>query len=335
MSGIPSLLMVLALAGAPDGCGPAPSDSVTGPVSVLVFAGRAAPTTFAQIIVRPWTTEFTDLYVLGGAVSKHLGLLSDFTGSWGESLSVEVETGAGFRFGEEVRGEGWGALYLRFGHFPWNGRIHTTVATSLGLSLLTSSSMDFVKGEDTVSTAQEASLLMRRLREDLLNIRPSSAGEFDLTYVSEAKQRSVKFKPDSGSIDVTEQAADAAAGGQGKRLSFYVSDADKAEVRLVYTYLPDEKTIKRKIADNPEKSYAVPRLKDFAIDFLSGIRNETDIFQELLKTRRLYAAALKQAGEFEKKLEKDNIETLLLKGIRTPGINRDEFIMKIGIIDSI
>jgi hypothetical protein len=121
---------------------PAPthSGSPAGPLSVLFFAGRAAPTTFSHIIVRPWTTEFADLYVLAGAVSKRLGFVSDLTGSWGESFSLEVETGAGYRFGEEVRGEGWGALYLRFGHFPWNGRIHTTVATSLGLSVLTGDS---------------------------------------------------------------------------------------------------------------------------------------------------------------------------------------------------
>jgi len=124
---------------------PALSDTRGAPHAVTFLVGQAVQTDFTDIIIEPWTVDFVDLGLVGAAVSTRLGTINELFGSAdqgdiGDDISVEVEAGASYRFGEESLGELWGALYFRYDGFGWNDFVYTTVAINTGLSILSETS---------------------------------------------------------------------------------------------------------------------------------------------------------------------------------------------------
>jgi hypothetical protein len=127
------------------GAQPALSETRGAPHAVTFLVGQAVDTDFTQIITEPWTVDFVDLTVVGAAVSTRLGTMNELFGSAdsgdiGDDISVEVEAGASYRFGEESLGELWGALYFRYDGFGWNDTVYTTIALNTGLSILSETS---------------------------------------------------------------------------------------------------------------------------------------------------------------------------------------------------
>jgi hypothetical protein len=128
-------------------CGAVPAQSETrgAPHAVTFLVGQAVQTDFTDIIIEPWTVDFVDLGLVGAAVSTRLGTINELFGSAdqgdiGDDITVEVEAGTSYRFGEESLGELWGALYFRYDGFGWNDAVYTTVAINTGLSILSETS---------------------------------------------------------------------------------------------------------------------------------------------------------------------------------------------------
>ncbi len=74
---------------------------------------------------------------------------------------------------------------------------------------------------------------------------------------------------------------------------------------------------------------------DFILNFFDELRDDTDIFQSLMDKKRFYFQNLQKATEFEEKLKKSNMETLILQGVRTPYINKPDTMEKIAMIDTV
>ena len=131
---------------------PAWSDEKGDANAVTLLVGRGVDTNFAKLLIEPWTADFVDLTVVGAAFSTRLGTINELTGSTalgsiGDDFSIDLETGAAYRFGDEDMGEVWGAIYLRFDGFPWNDTVYTTIAANTGLSYITETS-EFERGRD-------------------------------------------------------------------------------------------------------------------------------------------------------------------------------------------
>jgi hypothetical protein len=138
--------------------------------AVTFFAGRAVETDFTDIITQPWTVDFVDISVVAAAISTRLGTLNELgsdLGNIGDHLSLELEAGAAYRFGDEDQGEFWGAIFLRYDDFPWNDAIYTTIAANTGLSILTETS-EFEKDRSD----GQSSLLLHYLAPEITFANP-------------------------------------------------------------------------------------------------------------------------------------------------------------------
>lgn len=115
----------------------------TGDRSVTVFGGLASTSNFSKLVLMPWESSVEwDIPWLGAALSQRVWSFTD-------ALTVEVEAGAGYRFGSEKTGEAWSAIYLRYDDFPWNHRVYTSVAASTGLNLASRvSPLEKIKSEN-------------------------------------------------------------------------------------------------------------------------------------------------------------------------------------------
>jgi hypothetical protein len=74
---------------------------------------------------------------------------------------------------------------------------------------------------------------------------------------------------------------------------------------------------------------------DFALGFLDEIKKESDIYQALMTKKKFYFISLQKAKKMEARLEKHNIETLMLQGERVILINPADVRNKMRIIDRI
>ena len=74
---------------------------------------------------------------------------------------------------------------------------------------------------------------------------------------------------------------------------------------------------------------------DFALGFLDEIKNNSDIYQALMTKKKFYFISLQKAKKLETRLEKHNIETLMLQGERVVLINQADARKKMRIIDRI
>jgi len=74
---------------------------------------------------------------------------------------------------------------------------------------------------------------------------------------------------------------------------------------------------------------------DFMLDFFDGLKDDKNILQSLLDKKELYFQNLQKAVKFEKLLNKNNMETLIFRGVRIPHVDKEEIMHKIVIIDTI
>lgn len=97
-----------------------------------VYSGRYLETGMNQVFglkgfVAPNNWKWGDSGFVGATFSRPVLRYEDL-------FVVEVEIGAGKRFGVLSSPEVWGAVYFRWTWFPWNHLIRTSVAVSTGLN---------------------------------------------------------------------------------------------------------------------------------------------------------------------------------------------------------
>ena len=74
---------------------------------------------------------------------------------------------------------------------------------------------------------------------------------------------------------------------------------------------------------------------DFILSFLNEIENTSDFFNALMDKKRFYFKNLHRAEKFRQQLEKGNMETMILQGIRAPYISIEDEKRKMELIDKI
>ena len=74
---------------------------------------------------------------------------------------------------------------------------------------------------------------------------------------------------------------------------------------------------------------------DFMLSFLDEAKNAVDIFAALMDKKRFYFKNVQLAEKFNNQLDKANMETMILQGLRTPYINIENEKRKMEIIDKI
>jgi hypothetical protein len=74
---------------------------------------------------------------------------------------------------------------------------------------------------------------------------------------------------------------------------------------------------------------------EFVLGFLDEIIKDDDIYQELMTKKKFYFISLQKAKKMDARIEKHNIETLLMQGERVALIDQAEIRKKMQIIDRI
>jgi hypothetical protein len=74
---------------------------------------------------------------------------------------------------------------------------------------------------------------------------------------------------------------------------------------------------------------------DFMLDVLEDIEADADVFEELTQRRQACRHQLQQTAVFEERLQRDNIETLMMRGERAAHLPKHELLKKLAFIDSI
>ncbi len=103
-----------------------------GDCGVAVYAGFYVEDSMSELILtspKPpsaWSYDRDDRLV-AATVSRRAGRL-------GSHFTLEPEVGVGQRSGRQSATEVWGALFIRYHGFPWDGTVLTTAAVSTGLN---------------------------------------------------------------------------------------------------------------------------------------------------------------------------------------------------------
>jgi len=71
------------------------------------------------------------------------------------------------------------------------------------------------------------------------------------------------------------------------------------------------------------------------LDFFDVIKDDKNILQSFLDKKELYFQDLQKAVKFEELLNKNNMETLISRGVRIPHVGKEEIMHKIVIIGTI
>jgi hypothetical protein len=74
---------------------------------------------------------------------------------------------------------------------------------------------------------------------------------------------------------------------------------------------------------------------EFTLNFLEDIEDDADVYAVLMNRRRIGWQLLQKSAQFEEKLKKDNIETLMLRGERAPHVSKEELLKTIAFIERI
>lgn len=74
---------------------------------------------------------------------------------------------------------------------------------------------------------------------------------------------------------------------------------------------------------------------DFTLSFLEDIEDGADVYAALMNRRRISWLLLRKSAQFEEKLKRDNIETLMLRGERAPHVSKEELLKTIALIERI
>jgi len=74
---------------------------------------------------------------------------------------------------------------------------------------------------------------------------------------------------------------------------------------------------------------------EFALEFFTGIKDEADIYDALMARKRSCFDQLKKMEKYEQALEKNNIETLMLRGEKVPYVDKSDALKTIAMIDRV
>ncbi len=137
----------------------------------------------------------------------------------------------------------------------------------------------------------------------------------------------------------------------------YTSSQDKTLIKKINTCIVDDDvrlSVKVKLRNarfDPEKEHldflnlffekmpckdnSFIMCLDYVLSFLREHKSGQNILKELMEIKETLSDALYRTEQYEKELEKNNIETMLLRGTRNPGINKDEYQSQVEIIGRI
>ncbi len=76
-------------------------------------------------------------------------------------------------------------------------------------------------------------------------------------------------------------------------------------------------------------------LLSFLLEFLELTRPDQDMYEALVNRKRAYFRNLQKARFFEKQLRRNNIETLIMLGVRPPNVHPEQTRLKMDMIDEI
>jgi len=74
---------------------------------------------------------------------------------------------------------------------------------------------------------------------------------------------------------------------------------------------------------------------DFILSFLDEAENASNLFSALMDKKRFYFKNMQRAEKFRQQLEKANMETMILQGVKAPYINIEDEKRKMELIDKI
>ncbi len=103
-----------------------------GDCATAIYAGNFIETPMGEALVTSpqlpsgWDYD-TGNHLIATALSR-------VAGHFGTHFTLEPEVGLGQRFGGDSATEVWGALFLRYHGFPWDGTVVTTFAASTGIN---------------------------------------------------------------------------------------------------------------------------------------------------------------------------------------------------------
>jgi hypothetical protein len=103
---------------------------ISSPNAFIFYAGRiSAEETWHDVLLKPWSSEYTDSYLATAAYSRA------YRESHDGALRTEFEINATYNFGDQNHWElNVAPITLRWGRFPWSERVRTSVAFGVGLS---------------------------------------------------------------------------------------------------------------------------------------------------------------------------------------------------------
>lgn len=114
---------------------------------------------------------------------------------------------------------------------------------------------------------------------------------------------------------------------------------NRIKVRLRNSRFPQTENTVGFIRDFLDRIVAEPEdltaLMDDIIELLNEIKDEDDMYAALMNKKKFYFRMLQTAKKFERQLQKHNIETLLLQGIRSPHVDQADVRRKMASIDRI
>jgi hypothetical protein len=142
------------------------------------------------------------------------------------------------------------------------------------LFVYTGSMRSYFKGEDALSSVQDASVLMMHLRRDLQRFEPSTSSPCDVLFVPAGAGggTGVKLKVDPSLGTLSGGPAGPADAGvtmptSGSVLAFSMRMGDQVEL-VTYVYRADASAIERRSSASPDaKWFAMPRLRSFEVGF--------------------------------------------------------------------
>lgn len=172
------------------------------------------------------------------------------------------------------------------------------VVFGLVLSLWLNTTRGVAKGEDTLDSIQDASIVLLYLRKDVQRMnRGPAIAPWDIQYVrvrgSELTINALKFDDETGGLSNTVTRSDNSADvfkEDKTEFSFYLQRQDGEPVRVTYAFLPESRSIRRMEGTAAPSFFALPRLQEFQVQlhYATSADSERALFgAETAETGRL------------------------------------------------
>jgi hypothetical protein len=171
------------------------------------------------------------------------------------------------------------------------------IVFGLVLSLWLNTTRGVSKGEDTLDSIQDASIVLLYLRKDVQRMdRGPAIASWDIRYVrvrgNELTLNALKFDDETGGlknhVTRTDNSNDTFKEDKTE-VSFHVQGEDGEPVKVTYAFLPEQRSIRRVEGLKAPKYFALPRLQDFQVQLHYATRASTD--------RAIFGADTEATGE--------------------------------------